>query len=133
MSLLRVDGAVRTPRTFDGDALRALPAQVDDVGTLVRGRVGGAVRLAAVLDAVGVLDDARSVALVSADGHFTQSAPLASLRDALLVYRLGDGSLPADDGGPIRFLVPDAPGLVGVDRCTNVKALATITVRREPA
>lgn len=133
MSDLLVDGAVRAPRRFDFAALAALPEQVTDVAALVPARRGGAVRLRAVLAASGVAPEAQSVELHSSDGSFSQTAPLASLADALLVYRLADAPLPAADGGPVRFLVPDAPGLAGVDRCTNVKGLGQITVRTQPA
>jgi len=74
---------------------------------------------------------ARQVTLESSDGAFSQEAPLAALESALLLYRLGDGPLPASQGGPVRFLIPNLEecGAAGVDRCTNVKALGRITVR----
>ena len=133
MSTLLVDGAVATPRTFDFGALAKLPEQIADVGALVPNRRGGGVLLHAVLQAVGAAADAQSIELIAADGGFRQTAPLASLVDAVLVYRVSDSPLPADDGGPIRFLVPDNPQLTGVDRCTNVKGLGHLTVRKEPA
>lgn len=133
MSALRIDGAVATPRELDFAALAALPEQIVDVGTVIPKRRGGAVRLRALLAAVGADAAAQSIELVATDGSFRQIAPLASVGDAVLVYRLAAAPLPADDGGPVRFLVPDAPGLVGVDRCTNVKGLGQITVRKEPA
>ena len=132
MTQLQVDGQVRTPRALAFDDLAALPEQIADVSTLVRGRVGGAVRLAAILDHVGVAPGATHVTLVSADGDFSQSAPLAALGQAIVLYRLGDGPLPAEEGGPLRFLVPNAAECagLGVDRCTNVKYLGRITVGR---
>ena len=133
MSGLRIDGAVARPGAFDFAALSGLPDQVPDVGTVVPERHGGAVRLRALLAAAGADPAAQSVELTANDASFRQTAPLASLRDAVLVYRLSDGPLPAAFGGPVRFLVPAAPGLVGVDRCTNVKGLGCITVRKEPA
>jgi DMSO/TMAO reductase YedYZ molybdopterin-dependent catalytic subunit len=130
---VRVDGLVARPGLFDFQALSRLPEQVPDVRLLVPERRGGAVPLRAVLAAAGVDPAAQSIELAAADASFRQTAPLASLGAAVLVYRLADAPLPADDGGPIRFLVPAAPGLAGVDRCTNVKGLGSITVRKEPA
>lgn len=125
---LRVEGAVAAPRTFGFADLAALPAQVPDVGALVPGRTGGAVRLQALLDAVGVAAGATRLRLEASDGSFAQEAPLDALRAALVAYRLGDASLPAAHGGPIRFLVPDVEACLaaGVDRCTNVKGLGLI-------
>ena len=133
MSTLLIDGAVATPRTFDFGALAALPEQIPDVSVLIPNRRGGGVRLCALLVAVGASADAQSIELIAADGGFRQTAPLASLANAVLVYRVSNAPLPADDGGPIRFLVPDNPQLTGVDRCTNVKGLGHLTVRKEPA
>jgi DMSO/TMAO reductase YedYZ molybdopterin-dependent catalytic subunit len=131
MSRLQVDGDVRMPRALAFDDLAALPGQIADVSTLVRGRVGGAVRLASILESVGAAPEATHVTLVSADG-FEQSAPLAALGQAIVLYRKGDGPLPAEEGGPLRFLVPNAAecAAMGVDRCTNVKYLGRITVGR---
>jgi len=129
--MLTVEGEVRTPRKFEFADLASLPDQVADVAALVPGRQGGAVRLPALLAAVGVADGAKTVTLESSDGTFSQQAPLDALGSALLLYRLGDEPLPASQGGPVRFLIPNLEecGAAGVDRCTNVKALGRITVR----
>ena len=131
MTQLQIDGEVRTPRTLAFGDLAALPGQIADVSTLVQGRVGGGVRLASILESVGVASQAKNVTLVSTDG-FEQSAPLAALGQAIVLYRLGDRPLPAEEGGPLRFIVPNAAecAAMGVDRCTNVKYLGRITVGR---
>ena len=131
MTRLEVDGAVRTPRALAFDDLAALPGQIADVATLVPGRIGGAVPLSSILESVGVVPEATEVTLVSSDG-FAQSAPLAALGQAIVLYRLGDGPLPAEEGGPLRFLVPNAAecAAMGVDRCTSVKYLGRITLGR---
>ena len=128
--MLHVDGQVRTPREFAFADLASLPGQVVDIAALVPGREGGAVTLRSVLDAVGASAAATRVTLESADGKFAQQAPLTALRSAVLVYRLGDRPLPADKGGPIRFLIPNLEecNVGGVDRCTNVKALARVRI-----
>jgi len=129
--MVRVEGNVRAARDFSFEDLAALPEQVSDVGALVPGRTGGAVRLSAVLAAAGASADASEVTLESSDGKFSQRAPLAALGSAIVVYRLGDAPLPGDQGGPVRFLIPNLEdcNVPGVDRCTNVKALARIRVR----
>ena len=126
---LRVEGAVRATRAFGFADLAALPDQSPDVGTLVADREGGAVPFRTLLDEVGVSPAATRVVLESLDGRFSQEAPLASLQSAVLVYRLSDDPLPADLGGPVRFLIPDVEECgVGVDRCTNVKALGLVRI-----
>jgi hypothetical protein len=128
--MVRVDGQVRTPREFAFADLASLPGQIPDVAALVPGREGGAVALRSVLDAVGASAAATLVTLESADGKFAQQAPLAALQSAVLVYRLGDRPLPPERGGPVRFLIPDLDecNVGGVDRCTNVKALARVRI-----
>src|SRR5262249_61788765 len=67
-----------------------------------------------------------------AGGKFSQQAPLAALQSAVLVYRLGELPLPAEKGGPVRFLIPNLEecNVGGVDRCANVKALARLRIER---
>jgi DMSO/TMAO reductase YedYZ molybdopterin-dependent catalytic subunit len=124
---LTLEGAVDAPRAFSFADLAALPEQVADVAQLVPGRAGGAVRLSALLDAVGARGP--FLLLTSSDG-FSISLPVAAVRDALIVYRLADGELPAKQGGPVRFLVPRALecDTGPVDACANVKSLASIRV-----
>jgi DMSO/TMAO reductase YedYZ molybdopterin-dependent catalytic subunit len=130
MNRLRIEGRVRQPRELSFDDLAALPGQIDDVGTLAPGRKGGAVRLGAVLDAAVPEADATAVTLESTDGAFSQEAPLAALREAVVIYRLGEEPLPPEEGGPVRFLIPNLEECLseGVDRCTNVKRLGRIRV-----
>lgn len=131
---LEIVGAVRQARTFDFDGLAALPGQVADVGSLVAGRTGGAVRLSEVLDAAGMQTAASHLTVESADGRFAASVPLDAVRDAVLVYRLGDSVLPAANGGPVRLLIPDAArcGRADVDMCANVKHVSVLRVGTEP-
>ena len=133
MTRLRVDGDVRTPREFAFDDLASLPGQIPDVAALVPGRVGGAVRLAAILEAVGPAPEATAATLASTEGDFSATAPLEALGQAIVLYRMGDGPLPEEQGGPIRFLVPNAAecARLGVDRSTNVKFLGRITLGRK--
>lgn len=131
--MLRVEGEVRSPCELSFDGLAALPGQVEDVSKLAAARVGAAVRLQSILDAAGASREASRVTLESSDGRFVQTAPLVDVvRSGLVIYRLGDAPLPADQGGPVRFLIPNAEDcdVGGIDRCTNVKALGVIRVER---
>ena len=129
---LRIDGEVIAPCELSFDELSALPDQVPDVGALIPGRRGVGVRLRALLRRAGLKDSATHVTVESRDGAFAASLPLAAVREAVVAYRLGDAPLPAADGGPLRFLIPDAPacGSDGADACANVKFVGAIRVTR---
>jgi uncharacterized protein (TIGR02246 family) len=125
--LLTLSGELPKPRTFTAFDLAGLPRQVEDISTVVPGRAGSGVRLRSVLELVGARGS--FLLLRSSDG-FSISVPRASVEDGVLVYRLGDGELPAKQGGPVRFFVDRAVecDTGEVDACANVKALAEIQV-----
>ncbi len=129
---LIVDGAVIAPVELGFEDLAALPGQIEDISALVSGREGGGVPLSRVLGRAGLRPDATHVTCESSDGKFKASVPLAAVRDAIVVYRLGDDPLPPSHGGPLRFLIPDAGvcDSAEVDRCANVKFLARLHVTR---
>lgn len=134
---LRIDGEVERPQQFTWDALAALPAsaQVPDVSQVAPKKSGGAVRLAALLDACGLKPSARYLTLHASRDDFHATIPLASVRGvALLIYRLGDEPLPAQQGGPLRFLIPDpaACGTHEVDECASVKFVDRLELTAEP-
>jgi sulfite oxidase len=93
--------------------------------------------LAALLEAVGLLDGAEHVAFLGIDqvekeGHrfgFGGSVPLwrALQADVLLAWEMNDEPLPPEHGFPLRSLVP---GWIGA---RSVKWLGQITVQREPS
>jgi DMSO/TMAO reductase YedYZ molybdopterin-dependent catalytic subunit len=132
MSKLVVAGEVERPLELDAAALARLPGQVDDVSRLVPGREGSGVRLGDVLAAARTRAGATHVTLRSSDGRFAASSPIAAVRDGIVVYRLGDGPLPAASGGPIRFLLPRSAGCDDADAtaCANVKQLGEVRVTR---
>lgn len=135
---LRIEGEVTNPRSFDGAALAAADEQVADIAELVPGKAGAGVWLRALLEQVRVGADARFASLVSIDGQFRISVPLAALRErAVVVYRLGDGPLPDAKGGPLRLVIVDAPDCHGgagyeLDACANVKGLGLVRLTAEP-
>lgn len=131
MDRLHIEGAIARPLALDRAALAALPGQIADVGTLVPGRSGGGVRIASIPGLAGPDPDATTVTLLSGDAAFAAEAPLAAVREGIVVYRLGDGPLPAELGGPLRFLLVDTASCAPDGKpsaCSNVKQLATIRV-----
>ena len=131
---VRVSGEVDSARVLDQQALRELPGNLEDVGALVSGRVGGCVPLGSILDAVGRRESAKFIILGSADGTFEICLPLAAIADrAVIAYRLGNDPLPRDLGGPVRLYVIDSAdcGAGDVDACANVKDLGTIVLASE--
>lgn len=132
MSLLKVTGAVETPRDLDLADLAALPDQLDDIAPLFPGKAGAGVRLGALLDAAGARGD--HVTLVAADG-FSISVPRAPVESGVVAYHLAGAPLPAKMGGPVRFYVAPGPceGGGAVDACANVKQLVEVRVTDGPA
>jgi DMSO/TMAO reductase YedYZ molybdopterin-dependent catalytic subunit len=132
--MLIIEGELDGPRSIDPTELRWLPAQIDDVSTLIPGRDGSAVWLRDVLAQSGLKPSARFATLASGDGKFAISVPLQPLLErAMLVYRKGDAPLPVAKGGPVRLLLTgkvecEAPD---IDACAMVKGLARIRVTAE--
>ena len=91
--------------------------------------------LEAILDRAGVRPEANYVTLHADRDDFHVSVPLGPVREqGIVVYRLGEGRLGIEQGGPIRFLIrdPSACHTGELDECANVKYLSRIelTTRR---
>lgn len=135
--VLTIDGLVEQPLRLSFDDLDALPepARVVDVSRFHPKRRGDGVALEAILARAGVLAEANYVTLHADRDDFHVSVPLGPVREqGIVVYRLGDGRLGLDEGGPIRFLIRD-PAVCNtgeMDECANVKYLSRIelTTRR---
>jgi DMSO/TMAO reductase YedYZ molybdopterin-dependent catalytic subunit len=129
---LRIEGEVIAPCELGFEDLSALPGQIPDIGELIPGRSGIGVRLGALLRRAGLKENATHVTVVSRDGEFAASVPLAAVREAIVAYRLGDAPLPAAAGGPLRFLIPNVQdcGIDGADACANVKDVGVLRVTR---
>ncbi len=132
MSGLRIEQEGKPALELDFRRLAALDGQVADVGTLIPGRVGGAVTLQAILDHLQPAPDLDYLTVEFTDGGFAASVPLEALRRAFIVYRVGEDPLPRDKGGPLRFLIPDDEGCAtgGADACANVKFVGTLRLTR---
>ena len=132
--VLEVTGEVQRPSSFTFEAMTRLAGQVEDIAALVPGRSGGGVRLGALLEAVKPRPGAAYLTVESADGGFSASVPLSAVVDSgVVLYRLGAQPLPAQQGGPFRFLITDAQTCAtgGVDLCANVKFVGRILLSLE--
>ncbi len=132
-SILTVDGAVERRLQLTRADLDAFPEamHVRDVSRIHPQRQGDGVELEAILDRAGVLPEANYLTLHADRDDFHVSIPLQPVRDqGIVVYRLGDGPLGTDRGGPVRFLVrdPTACHTGELDECANVKYLSRIEV-----
>jgi DMSO/TMAO reductase YedYZ molybdopterin-dependent catalytic subunit len=129
--LLTVDGLVERPLRLSRADLDAIPepARVTDVSRFHPKRQGDGVRLDAILDRAGGRPEANYVTLHADRDDFHVSVPLEPLREqGIIVYRLGEGGLGVEQGGPIRFLVrdPTVCHTGELDECANVKYLSRI-------
>ena len=110
---LDIFGSVDPGLTLDWDGLLSLPAteQIRDIHcvtgwTKLDTRWKG-VRVAALLEDVGVLPQARH-AVVHATGGWTTNLPLEELLrdDVLVAYEYDGRPISVEHGGPVRLLVP---------------------------
>jgi sulfite oxidase len=120
-----------------GNGRRFFHPKIDDI-PWGHGAIGNAlwsgVRLADLLNAVGLAPGARHVAFVGADSSpkrrddFIKSIPLSKAMEphTLLALRMNGKPLPVEHGAPVRMIVP---GWIGA---YNIKWLTHIIVLREP-
>jgi DMSO/TMAO reductase YedYZ molybdopterin-dependent catalytic subunit len=135
--VLTIDGLVEHPLSLTFEDLDALPeaVRVRDVSRFQPKRRGDGVALEALLERARVRPEANYVTLHADRDDFHVSVPLGPVREqGVVVYRLGDGRLGVEEGGPIRFLIRD-PSVCNtgeLDECANVKYLSRIelTTRR---
>lgn len=135
--LLRVEGHVEQALSLTYADLAAMPEdqQVRDVSRFQPTRAGDGVALDALLERCGPRPEADFVTLHADRDDFHVSVALSALRgQGVVVYRLGEGPLPAARGGPIRLLIRDPAACHAgeLDDCANVKYLDRIelTARR---
>jgi len=137
---LAIDGRVSSPLTLSYDDLLALPSIERTIAlTCVSNEVGGdlvgtatwqGVRLADLLERVGVRSDADALVGESVDG-FTAGFPLSVLadgRDAMVAYAMNGEPLPVKHGFPARLVVP---GLYGYVSATKWLAAIRLTTLQE--
>lgn len=131
---ITIEGLVQQPVTVGYDDLAALPGQVADVGSVVPGREGTAVRLGDLLAKAGPTGEATHLTIEADDASFSASIPLATVDSAVIVYRLDGAPLPREKGGPFRLLIPDAKRChdPAADKCANVKFVARLRLDAGP-
>ncbi|HEY3722038.1 MAG TPA: molybdopterin-dependent oxidoreductase [Acidimicrobiia bacterium] len=125
---LKVGGLVDTPYTLTYDELRALPPtkMTRDFQCVTGWRVHDVdwegVRLADLLDRAGVKPEAKAIRFKSFDGTYTESLTLSQGRrnDVIVAYRMENGDISAEHGGPVRLYV--AP-MYGYKSCKWLDAI----------
>ena len=125
--VVRIDGAVVRPIALDRQTLRQLPGEyhVDDIGAMMPGMSGRAVRMKGLLEVPALDIQADHVTIHSKDGRYAATLSLDQARNyGLLLYECEGSPLPGSKGGPFRLVTP---GLG--DLCANVKAVGRIEVR----
>jgi DMSO/TMAO reductase YedYZ molybdopterin-dependent catalytic subunit len=126
---LAVDGMVARPGSYSLADLKALPmrSQITEVAceegwSYIAEWIG--TPLAEVLNAVGVLPQARYVAYFSIEHDWWDSLDMGDALhpQTLLTWGMNDGDLPVRFGGPLRMRVPRQLGY------KNVKYITRMTV-----
>ncbi len=129
--VLTIEGLVESPLRLSYLDLDALPEadRVPDVSRFHPARKGAGVTLDAILDRASIRPEANYATLHADRDDFHVSIPLGPLREqGIVVYRLNDGWLGPENGGPIRLLIrdPSACHTGELDECANVKYLCRI-------
>jgi 2-dehydropantoate 2-reductase len=117
--VVKIDGAVVQPVSFDHAAIASLPAEHHvDISTVMPGMQGRGIRLNGLLDIPALAIEADHVAFHAADGKYSACLTLQQAKEyGVLVYELDGAALPEV-----------TPGLG--DLCANVKRVARIEVTK---
>lgn len=132
--ILRVDGLVSKPLEYTFEDLKSLPddVQIPDVGRLNPKRPGSGVTLRGLLNLAGTQPESFWLTFHATRDDFAASIPAdpAVIETGVIVYALEGQPLPAEKGGPTRFLIPDPATChtAELDECANVKFLDRIEV-----
>jgi DMSO/TMAO reductase YedYZ molybdopterin-dependent catalytic subunit len=124
---LAVDGMVARPGVYSISELKSLPmrSQITEVvceegWSYIAEWIG--TPLSEVLNAVGVLPQARYVAYFSIEKDWSDSIDMADAEhpQTLLTWGMNDGDLPVGFGGPLRLRVPRQLGYKSVKYITRL-------------
>lgn len=136
-TVLTVDGLVASPRNFTYDDLTRLAAecQVADISRFSPKRRGDGVLLKAILSEVMPSTAGFWLTFHASRDDFAASVPAdpGILETGVVVYSLDGAPLPVEQGGPVRFLIPDpaACKTAELDECANVKFVDRIEITAE--
>ncbi|MBI0584771.1 MAG: molybdopterin-dependent oxidoreductase [Methanomassiliicoccus sp.] len=126
---LTVNGTVENELTFTLDELKAMPS-VSEIETVrsVSGPTGRAnwtgVTLLTLLDLAVLEPSAMKVVFHSADGYSSDLTVYeARLSDVLVCYEMNGQPLPADQGSPVRMVVPDHWGYKWAKWVTHIEVV----------
>jgi 2-dehydropantoate 2-reductase len=127
--VVRIDGAVVQPVSFDRVAIAALPAVYQlDLSTVLPGMNGRGIRVKGLLEIPALAIEADHVVFHASDGKYSACLTLRQAREyGILIYELDGAALPEAKGGPFRLVTP---GLG--DLCAHVKGVARIEITRGP-
>jgi DMSO/TMAO reductase YedYZ molybdopterin-dependent catalytic subunit len=127
-----MDGMVTTPQSLDLDALKALP-QVDQIsdfhcvtGWGVKNCTWTGVRLSSLYDLSAPSTDASWLSFYSADGAYVDSLSRdqAASSTVLLAHSLNGQPLTAEQGAPLRLVIPEMYGYKGVKWLNRIELKA---------
>lgn len=131
---LQVAGLFARPRPLTLADLRAYPAVAQPITiSCISNPIGGdligtanwiGARLRDVLADLGVLPNARQLAITAVDG-FYESVTMADMLDprTLLVYGMNDVTLPIEHGFPLRIYIPNHYGMKQPKWIAGIEAL----------
>lgn len=125
--VVRIDGTVVQPVSFDRASLAALPSEHHlDISTVMPGMKGRGIRVKGLLEIPALAIGSDHVTFHSSDGKYSACLTLQQAREyGVLLYELDGAALPNANGGPYRLVTP---GLG--DLCANVKGVARIEVTK---
>ena len=134
---LTIDGDACTSRMLTMEDLKSLAQddQAVDTSTWDAKRTGQGVLLDALLDAASARPSARYLTLHASRDDFHATLPLDAVRGrACIIYAVEGKPLPADRGGPFRFLIRDyaACKTDEIDDCANVKFVDRLEISASP-
>jgi DMSO/TMAO reductase YedYZ molybdopterin-dependent catalytic subunit len=127
---LKLSGLAAGRDHMTWDEIATLADVVTDAGEVASGAVGAAVAMAPLIALAAPSPQATHCTVVSRDGAYRASIPIATLRTGgWLAFALDDRPLPGDLGGPLRLTVAD-----GTTLCWNVKDVGELrfTAAQEP-
>ena len=130
-AVLKIEGAVDHPLVLTFSDLAAFPdaAQFADVSRIHPSRRGDGVTLDAVLHKAKVRPGANFLTLHADRDDFHVCVPLEAIKgQGIVVYKMGQGPLSVEHGGPIRLIIrdPSACHTGDLDDCANVKYLSRV-------